>query len=125
MDTGDVLMMIFSGFLGYGIPLLFWIGTLVFGVIMLRRGGGRPEGIFITGAGLNILGTLLRILTMYLPIWLSVSHSDIDNYRNISFTAGLVIDVIGAAGILCLIYAFWLKFNGQKSEKPVSGEAES
>jgi hypothetical protein len=118
-------MMIFSGFLGFGIPILFWIGTIIFGSIMLRRGGGRPERFFITGAALNILGTILRIPLNYLFGWLH--HGDLEEsmIESVTFSAGLVVNVIGAAGILCLIYAFWLKFNDRKSEKPVSVEVES
>ena len=125
MDTGDVLMMIFSGFLGYGIPILFWIGTIIFGRGMLRRGGGRPERFFITGAALNALGTLLRIPIVYLPFWISSRSTGIDTMRNINFGVGLAINIISAVGVICLIYAFWLKFNGRKSEKPVSVEVES
>ena len=69
MDAGDILQMMFFGFLGFGIPILFWIGTLIFGIVMLRRGGGKPERFFITGAALNILGTVLRIPAIYFPIW--------------------------------------------------------
>jgi hypothetical protein len=118
-------MMIFSGFLGFGIPILFWIGTIIFGSIMLRRGGGRPERFFITGAALNTLGTLLRIPIVYLPFWISSRSTGIDIMRNINFGVGLAVNIISAVGVICLIYAFWLKFNSQKSENPVSVEVES
>ena len=125
MDTGDVLMMIFSGFLGFGIPILFWIGTIIFGSIMLRRGGGRPERFFITGAALNTLGTLLRIPIVYLPFWISSRSTGVNTIRNINFGVGLAVNIISAVGVICLIYAFWLKFNSHKSENPVSVEVES
>ncbi|UCC16183.1 MAG: hypothetical protein JSU58_07360, partial [Dehalococcoidales bacterium] len=70
MDAGDILQMIFFGFLGYGVPVLFWIGTLIFGIVMLRRGGGKAERFFIAGAAISLLGTLLRMPQTYAPFWL-------------------------------------------------------
>ena len=125
MDAGDILQMIFFGFLSHGIPMLFWIGTLVFGMVMLRRGGGKPERFFITGSALNILGTILRIPAMYLPIWLHVRDYDIDTMKYITFGVELFINTISALGVICLIYAFWLKFNRNRTKQAVSTEAES
>lgn len=125
MDAGDIIQMIFFGFLTYGIPIIFWIGTIIFGSIMLRRGGGRPERFFITGATLNLLGTLLRIPVIYFPIWLHDMDYGNDTFKLITFSAGLFTNIVAAVGIMCLIYAFWLKFNSQKSENPVSIEVES
>jgi ABC-type Fe3+-siderophore transport system permease subunit len=120
MDASDIIQLIFFGLLGFGIPVFFWIGALIFGTIMLRRGGGKPERIFITGAAMNILGTVLRILVVYLPTWLSIKYSSIDTIRSVNFIGGLVIDIVGAVGIFCLLYSFWLKFNIHTSDKPVS-----
>jgi hypothetical protein len=117
-------MMIFFVFLGFGIPILFWVGTLVFGIVMLRRGGGKPEQFFITGAALNILGTILRILVVYLPFWISFRSTGIDTMRNINFNAGLGVNIISAVGVICLIYAFWLKFKRRRVEQSVSAEVE-
>lgn len=123
MDAGDILMIIISGFLGYGIPIIFWIVTLIFGIVMLRRGGGKPERFFIFGAALNILGTLLRILIIYLP-WLYDREYGSDSMRSITFLIGLLINVISALGVMSLLYAFWLKFNGRSTEQTVSAETE-
>jgi len=120
VDAGDIIQAVFFGFLSHGIPVLFWIGTLIFGIVMLRRGGGRPERFFIAGAVLHILGTLIRIPIVYLPFWISSRSSGIDSMRNINFGAGLAINITSAAGVICLIYAFWLKFKRQRAEQSVS-----
>jgi ABC-type Fe3+-siderophore transport system permease subunit len=125
VDASDILLMIFSGFLGFGIPILFWIGTLVFGIVMLRRGGARPERFFIAGSALNILATILRIPVLYLPIWLHVRDYDADTMESINFGTGLFINIIFALGVMCLLYAFWLKFNRNRTEQAVSVETES
>jgi len=124
VDAGDILQIIFFGFLGFGIPILFWIGTLIFGIVMLRRGGGKAERFFITGSALNILGTILRIPLNFVPYWLLVRDHDVDTMKSISFGVGLFIDIIAAAGVICLIYAFWLKFNSHRTKQSVSAEAE-
>jgi ABC-type Fe3+-siderophore transport system permease subunit len=125
VDASDILLMIFSRFLGFGIPILFWIGTLVFGIVMLRRGGARPERFFIAGSALNILATILRIPVLYLPIWLHVRDYDADTMESINFGTGLFINIIFALGVMCLLYAFWLKFNRNRTEQAVSTKAES
>jgi hypothetical protein len=91
----------------------------------LRRGGGKAERFFITGAALNILGTLIRIPVIHLPYWISFRSSGIDTMRNINFGVGLAVDVVSAAGIICIIYAFWLKFNRNRIDQVVSAETES
>ena len=123
MGWEDILLSIYSMFLGFGIPTLFWIGTLIFGIVMLRRGGGRPERFFITGSALNILGTILRIPVVHLS-WLLIRDYGSDTMKSISFGVGLFIDIISAVGVICLIYAFWLKFNSHRTKQSVSAETE-
>ena len=125
MDAGDIIQMIFFGFLTYGIPILFWIGTLFFGIAMMRRGGGKPERFIITGAALSLLGTLLRIPVIYFPIWLHDRDYGNDTFKLITFGAGLFINIVAAVGIMCLIYAFWLKFKKDSTDESVSIEVES
>jgi hypothetical protein len=125
VDAGDILQMIFFGFLGHGVPVLFWIGTLIFGIVMLRRGGGKPERFFITGSILNILATMLRIPVIYLPVWLHAIDYGSDTMSFITFGTGLFIDIIFALGLMSLLYAFWLKFNNSRIERSVSAETES
>ena len=124
MDTGDIIQGTFFLFLGFGIPTLFWLGTLVFGIVMLRRGGGKPERFFITGAALSLFGMLLRILIIYLP-WLYNRDYGSDTMSSITFWVGLCINIISALGVMGLVYAFWLKFKNRQIEQAVSTEAES
>jgi hypothetical protein len=124
MNIGDILQVLFFGFLSYGIPIIFWIGTLIFGIVMLKRGGGKPERFFITGAALNILGTILRIPVNYIPIWLSDRDHEIRTAYSTSFGVGIIVDIIAVAGVILLLYAFWLKFKNKQTEKVVSATTE-
>jgi len=94
--------------------LLLWIAVIIFAAVRLRRGGGRAERFLIAGSGLKIISNLLGIVGVFVTPWLvdrGYSHTDA-----ISFSSGygIVVNVIGMAGIACLIYAFWVKF--QKRE---------
>ena len=124
MDADDILMMIFTGFLGFGIPILFWIGTLIFGIVMQKRGGGKPERVFITGAVVSLLGTLLRIPLTYLTLWLYQPDMERSTLESISSGVGLFVNSIASAGVIILIYSFWLKFNGRRVENAVPAETE-
>ena len=125
MDAGDVIQMIFFGFLGYGIPVLFWIGTLIFGIVLLRRSNGRPERFFISGAALSLFGMLIRIPIVYFPIWLTGREYGSDAMSSITLWIGLCINIISALGVMGLIYAFWLKFKNRQTEQAVSTETGS
>ena len=95
--------------------LLFWIAVLVFGIVMLRRGGGRAERFFIAGAGVKILGNLLNIPRFATALWIiperPVSSSDVTAILSVY---DIFVEIIGMAGILLLVYAFWVKFNEKR-----------
>lgn len=95
--------------------LLFWIAVLIFGIVMLQRGGGRAERFFIAGASVKILGNLLNIPRFATVLWIiperPISSSDVTTILSVY---DLFVEIIGMAGILLLIYAFWVKFNEKK-----------
>ena len=96
--------------------LLFWIAALIFGIVMLRRGGGRAERFFIAGASVKILGNLLNIPRFATVLWIiperPIKASDVTTVLSIY---DLFVEIIGMAGILLLIYAFWVKFNEMRN----------
>jgi hypothetical protein len=93
-----------------GPALLLWIAVVIFAAIRLRRGGGRAERFLIAGGGLKIISNLLSVAGVFLTPWLiDLGYSHIDAV-SVSSGYGIVINVIGMAGIACLIYAFWVKF---------------
>ena len=111
MELSHIFTILLAGLLGAALPLIFWIGVVIFGAVMLRRGGGRAERFLITGAGLHILTGLLRIPASLITAWFISGNHDRDLMHSVSLGYGIFIDVIGMAGIICLIYAFWVKFS--------------
>jgi hypothetical protein len=90
--------------------LVLWIAVIIFAAVMLRRGGGRAERFLITGAGIKIIANLLRIPAAFITLWLVDGGHSMDYANSVSNYCGIFLDIIGMAGILCLIYAFWVKF---------------
>ena len=97
--------------LGAGSPaLLFWIAVIIFAAVRLRRGGGRAERFLVAGGGLKIISNLLGIAGIFITPWLVDRGYGMDSAVSIASGYGIAVNVIGMAGIACLIYAFWVKF---------------
>ena len=112
----DYLMM-----LGTSAPaLVLWIAVVIFAAVMLRRGGGRAERFMIAGAGLKIISNLLGTLSIFVVPWLVGRGYSIDYTNSVTSGYGIFLNVIGMAGIICLVYAFWVKFKERNIEREVS-----
>ena len=104
----------FGMFLGYfisAIPaLVFWIAVVVFVTVRLRPGGGRAERFLIIGAVLEIISSLVRIPTIAIIPWLIGKGYSMDYAFSLLSGYGIFSNVVGMAGVICFIYAFWVKF---------------
>ena len=91
--------------------LIGWIIVIIVAVIMLKRGGGRAERFLLAGASLMLVQSLIAIPTTALSIWLTADRgmANVEAASVLSIFS-LVRDCIGLAGIICLVYAFWVKF---------------
>jgi hypothetical protein len=98
--------------------LVGWITVLVLAAVMLRRGGGRAERFLVAGASLKIISNLLNIPGVAIVPWL-VFHADYSPAYAESVVFGYEIfrGVVGMAGIICLIYAFYVKFGAKNLER--------
>jgi hypothetical protein len=121
MEISDYFDLALGGLVGAAPALVFWIAVIVFAVVMLQRGGGRPEHFLMAGAGIKIIGNLLRIPATFITLWLVDRGYSIDYASSVSNYCGIFLNIIGMAGILCLVYAFWIKFkmtNGTPKKIP-------
>jgi len=110
--------------LGSTPALALWIAVIIFGAVMLRRGGGRAERFLIAGGSIKLLGNLLIIPTFFITPWLF--HQDYSTEYINTVRTGLSIfrNTISMAGITCLVYAFWVKFRTWQSEEKYSPALE-
>ena len=84
-------------------------------IVMLRRGGGKPERLMLIGCGLFLLSSLSSLV---LNTIIHVMQELKISYVSYSLITGLTTGVLSLAGLVCLIWAFWLKF--RKKEEAVS-----
>ncbi|MFC1892995.1 hypothetical protein ACFLYR_03010 [Chloroflexota bacterium] len=113
------ISMLLTGLMGIGPALAFWIAVVIFAAVTLRRGGGRAERFLVAGAGLKIIGNLLGLPASAIRIWI-VQEGYGMAYANSAVSGyGIFCNVVGMAGILCLIYAFWIKFKTRKLERGI------
>jgi len=115
MYTGAVI----GGLLSSALSLVGWIVVVVLATIMLRRGGGRAECFLLAGASLMLLQSLITTLTVALSTWLIVDWG-MANVEAASVLGmfGLIRGLVGLAGIICLVYAFWIRFKARSTPKP-------
>ncbi len=109
------ISMFFGPLLGVSPALVLWIAAVVFAAVRLQRGGVRAERFLVAGASLEIISNLLIVPMAFIPVWLA--GGGYSTYYAVSVASGcaMFLNVIGMAGIICLVYAFWLKFEMRNS----------
>ena len=117
MSAGDFSPIIFSSLISQAFYLAAWIAAIVMAVIMLRHGGARAERFLLIGASLMLVQSIIAIPITALGTWLTVDRGMTNVEAAFMLSAfGLIRGCIGLAGIVCLIYAFWIKFKVKPSE---------
>jgi len=102
--------MFLAQFLNVVPALVLWIAVIVLAAILLRRGGGRAERFLIAGASLKIISNLLGLASFAILHELISRGYSIAYANSVVFGYGIFCNVVGMAGIICLVYAFWVKF---------------
>lgn len=113
VEIADLFPILLGGLIGAALPLVFWIAAMIFAIIMLRRVGGRAERFLVAGVGIEMAGTLLRIPAGAITPWLFHQGYSTTYINSISTGCGIFLNVISMAGIICFIYAFWVKFKAK------------
>ena len=115
----EIYSVFVGGLIGAAPYLAGWIAVIVLASLMLRRGGARAERFLVAGASLMVVKTLFggfsgnirALLQLRLVVERGWSQpSLIPIFTGIDIFVGC----IGLAGIICLVYAFWVKFKAEK-----------
>ncbi len=97
--------------------LMAWLLGIVLGVIMVRRGGGKAEKLLLAGCCLmfavKLASPLLHELVQSLPRD-GMSYAQIAS--RMSLFAGIPTSILGLAGFICLVWAFWVRFRARRQE---------
>ena len=93
--------------------LLAWLVAIVFAVIMLRRGGGKAEKLLLAGCSLMFFNQLVMPFLGGLARWMVYEQEK--PIAALGYIVSLPTAILSMAGIICLIYAFWVKFKARNS----------
>ena len=99
-----------AGLINAAPSLVIWIAAIVLATVLLRRGGGRAEKFLLTGAGVMLVSSLLMIPGIVVVPYLVERGAPMTDAASASWSLNLLRNVIGMVGIICLVYAFWVKF---------------
>lgn len=115
--------LIIGGLINAAPGLAIWIVALIMSSILMKKGGSKPERLLILGSSLMLVSSILSIFQPYIANYLG--RSDMSNVSAAGFVSGinLFLGLISLAGIICLFYAIWRKFNSNlKQEVSVQQE---
>jgi len=98
--------------------LLAWLVGIVLAVLMVRRGGGKAEKLFLVGCALmfvvDLINPLLRELVKW---WMSGQDmSYIATAQAMGLAVSLPLGVLSLVGLVCLAWAFWIRFWKKRRE---------
>ena len=110
MELRDITAALAGSLLGASPYMVAWIVAIVLSLIMINRGGGRAERFLLAGSCVMLAIALLRIPVPLAVPWLIEGGRSTVRAASLISIYQLVLGVIGMAGIICLIYAFWSKF---------------
>ncbi len=114
MDS--VIAEIGSSLLNNAIPdIIVWTFGIVLAAIMLKRGGLKAEKLLLAGCCLMLAETVLNPVIRGLVMgWVEgKGMSYISIGQTISYST-IPLAVISLAGLVCLVWAFWIKFRVKK-----------
>ena len=107
------------GFLPNILYLVAWIIAVFFAVKMVRHKEGRAERFLLVGASLMLVNSMVTSTAAALRPWLVVWLAQIENTPGPASIPPLFLAIealrgcIFLAGIVCLVYAFWIKFKAR------------
>lgn len=99
-----------GGIVTAGPYLAAWITAIILATVFLRRRGGRAERFLLAGTGLMLVNSILIIPGVAVVPYLVERGATMTDASSASWSLNLLRGVIGMAGIICLVYAFWVKF---------------
>ena len=100
--------------------LVGWIVGIILATRMLKKGGGKPERLLLIGCCLMLAEMLISPFIHVLIIRLIEERTI--TAQGIGLTSSMAqipLGIISLAGIVCLVYAFWIKFKAGLKPTPI------
>ena len=112
----EIYPVFLGSLIGVAPSLAVWIAVIVLATFTLCRGGGRAERFLIAAASLKLVSNLLTIPTAAIVPLLIEKGATIAYATSLASGYGILTSVVSALGIICFIYAFWVKFKGRPKQ---------
>jgi hypothetical protein len=106
--------LLIAGLVGVAPGLICWTVIIIVLAVMFKRNRGRAEHLLITGAVFMVVKNLLSVPSAAIVPWLMHNGYAITQANSLVSGYGILGNIISMAGVLCFIYAFWLKFKVKK-----------
>ncbi|MFC1957964.1 hypothetical protein ACFLVQ_00145 [Chloroflexota bacterium] len=91
---------------------LAWIVGIVIATLMLKRGGGKAEKLLLTGCSLMFAALLARPFLTALALRLVSEHQG-TSFSSVGLVVSLPLGTLDMAGVICLIFAFWIRWRNR------------
>lgn len=114
-----------------GLSLIAWLVALIFAIKMVRRGSGRAERFLLAGVCLmladSLISSVFAVLQPFALFWLAeIEHSARpEGFIVLLSGVNALMGIVALAGIICLVYAFWLKFKVSSLSNSSAKEGET
>ena len=125
MELTDWLIFV----MGEIIQTAVWIIPLIAGLIMVKRGGEKPERFFLAGSASMVLNHLVTMIGRIHTQLIIMGRLSSDSNTTLAARIGTVnivysvfTSLLFLAGMVSLVYAFWLRFK-KKAGTPVGDSA--
>lgn len=125
MELTDWLIMLTGDIIQTGV----WIIPLIAGLIMVKRGGGKPERFFLAGSVLMVLDHVVtavrRVHTQLIIMGRLSSDSNTTlaaRIGSVNMVYSVFTSLLFLGGMVLLVCAFWLKFK-KHSEASIGNSA--
>jgi len=91
--------------------IVAWLVGIILAVLMVRRGRGKPEKLFLAGCSLMFVARLATPL-LYELVQSLIWEQDMSNLSKAQTMgwATLPLSILSLAGLVCLVWAFWVRF---------------
>ncbi len=112
----ELRLIIINSLVNTAPSLIVWVVAVIISSLLMKRGGSRPERLLIIGSSLLLVNSFLSIFHPLLTIN-SLIQRGMSNVGAAGILSGInvFLGLIRLAGIVCLFYAIWKKFNTRAS----------
>ena len=101
----------------FGDYVVIWAAITVAAFIFFNRKRERAERFMVIGASLKLMSHLLAIPYYLIFHRLVIEGNDITLGANLNIVSSVLLGLIGMAGIICIFYGFWIKFQEKQEAR--------